>query len=180
MAFFSNTAVDDAAHQRFEQLAALVQAGLDNFRKIGRALSEIRDKELYKCEFTSFAACCDAKWKITRAHADRLIAAATLADLLAPTGVVISSERQIRPLTQLPAEQQVAAFIEAQEEGGTSKAIERAVRKRRPRKTKKLRPIRLRSAGGWVTIEPNKKFVSVELTLSELLKAQREHNREAA
>jgi hypothetical protein len=180
MGIFGND--DGGKAARYEQLKQQVTLGLENFRRLGKALGEIRDKELFKIEFTSFEQCCETHWKISKTHAHRLIAAATIAELLEPMGYEVQNERQVRPLRDLEPDDQVAAWSEAQEEGGTADAVERAAAKRRPRtkKFKLAKPIRLRAAGGWVTITPNRKFVNAELTLAEALKLLRHQTRDAA
>lgn len=186
MAFFSTgTTATPEDRTRYDQLVQVVTLSLDNFRKIGRALKEIRDKELHKLDHITWAECCQQKWKITTQHAARLIDAHTIAELIEPMGSTIQNERQVRPLRGLEPAQQIEAWHEAQKEGGTHEAIERAAAKRKPRKRrpKTLRPTRLRVPGAWVTITPNKKFTTTVAALEhalQMVRVEEERQRQAA
>jgi hypothetical protein len=179
MGFLSKT---DDRRERFETLKQTVDLGIKHFRRTGAALEEIRDHELYKISYGTFEQCCQAEWKITVRHANNLIAAYQTAEQLGTAVPATVSERTLRPLTTLPLEERAEAWNEAQAEGATTDAVEKAVAKRKPRKRrpKALRPIRLRTAGGWVTIEPNKKFVSAEFTLEAAIQTLRNQQRDAA
>jgi hypothetical protein len=170
-----------ADRERYNQLCQTVDLGLKNFRRVGQALKEIRDGEMHKLESLTFDELCKTRWGFTAQHAGRLITAATLVDLLEPTGYVPTSERQVRPLAALQEpDEQVAAWQEAQDAGGTTADVAAAVAKRTKKKPrpKLAKPTKLRVPGAWVTITPNKKYSGAEQSLVwaiEMLKKQQQH-----
>lgn len=86
---------------RLIELEKVVKAGKTTFFDVGNALAEIRDKRLYKADFTSFDEYCVEKWGFKRAHARRLIEAAGIASEMAPVGF-IPSERAARAIATVP------------------------------------------------------------------------------
>lgn len=113
-------------------LEGKIESGLQTFVDVGEALMEIRDSKLYRVEHDTFEDYCKDKWHFTKTQANRLIGASIVAENLAPTGVKIPTERQARPLTKLPAEQQPAAWSKAVEIAGgeqpTAKQVDQAVK----------------------------------------------------
>jgi len=81
---------------------AIIERGRDTFIEVGNALLRIREERLYRAEFGTFQEYCEAKWGMSKTHANRLIDAAEIAENLTPTGVTPSSERAARPLKSLP------------------------------------------------------------------------------
>ena len=75
----------------------------------GRVLQQIRDGELYREAFTTFADYCAEKWDCSRSRADRLIGAWRVYQLVTPIGVKLGHEFQARPLISLTDDQIVAA-----------------------------------------------------------------------
>jgi hypothetical protein len=67
----------------------------------GRAYQTIRDQRLYRPEYATFPEYCGHKWDRSRAHVDRLIAAARVQSLLTPIGVKLLNEYQARKLSFL-------------------------------------------------------------------------------
>jgi hypothetical protein len=92
---------------------AIIERGRDTFIEVGNALLWIREERLYRAEFGTFQEYCEAKWQMSKTHANRLIDAAEIADNLTPTGVTPSSERSSRPLRSLPARVQRRAWVKA-------------------------------------------------------------------
>jgi hypothetical protein len=124
---FSNAEPDrpkSADADDFERLNHVVRQGFETFIDVGQALTEIRERELWRAGgYTSWAAYCLAHG-LTKIHANRLIKSSGVACDLAkvkPVGStypVLSprSEWQIRPLHRLPnAEQQGIAWYRAAE-----------------------------------------------------------------
>jgi hypothetical protein len=74
----------------------------------------IRDKRLYRETHPNFDAYCLERWGYGKNYANKQIAAA---DVMANVGTMVpngpASERQVRPLTQLPPEEQADAWQEA-------------------------------------------------------------------
>lgn len=126
---------------RLAELERTIERGLATFIEVGSALAEIRDSRLYRETHDTFDAYCRDRWQMGRHRAYQLIRSAEVAtrvdhgqhDIPAP-----SSERQVRPLTVLPTDEQPAAWQEAVEtaraEGRdqpTARHVEEVVRKRR-------------------------------------------------
>lgn len=114
------------------RLEATINHGLQTFVEVGAALAEIRDRRLYREEHGTFEVYCEARWKMSRRQAYRLIDAADVVENVSnwshPTP---ASEAVARPLTGLPPAQQREAWSLAVEEKGglqpTAKDVERAV-----------------------------------------------------
>lgn len=177
MALFGTT--PDPRYERYEKLRTVVSLGIDNFRRTGKALKEIRDSELWRLDSATWADCCKTHWKITPQHATRLIDAATFAEEVEPTGSVPQNENQVRALRALPVEDRAEAWSEAAKDGATPQAIRAAVEKRTPRRSNRPRPMRFRLPGAILIIEPNKRFHGVRETLDFAIQ-QLESKRDAA
>jgi len=92
-----------AESKRLIELEKIIEAGRQTFIEVGTALAEIRDSRLYKADFSTFDDYCIHKWGFKRAHAHRLIKAASVAIELSPVGDV-PSERAARELVKVPKE----------------------------------------------------------------------------
>ncbi len=114
---------------------AIIERGLKSFVEVGTALLRIRDEKLYRAEYRTFEEYCQKRWKnINRPRAYQLMVAvtivvnlSTLVDIPAPT-----SERQVRPLTPLPAPQQREAWGTTVREYGptpTAREVETVVKR---------------------------------------------------
>ena len=85
-----------------DELRSLEERVRQGMGAAGKALKRIRDKKLYKCtEFKTFAKYCQARFRISKAHAYRLIKFAETCEMLQEDPGVIS-EKILRPLNQLP------------------------------------------------------------------------------
>jgi hypothetical protein len=98
--------------------------------KVGNALLEIRDSELYRQDFKTFEDYCRQRWKMSRFYAHRLIDASEVFNNLLPIGNVADQyecpyrgavgkhickyapthESQVRPLSKLEPEEQREAW----------------------------------------------------------------------
>lgn len=106
---------------------AIIERGRDTFVEVGNALLRIREERLYRAEFGTFQEYCEAKWQMSKTHANRLIDAAEIAENLTPTGVTPSSERASRPLKSLPVRAQRKAWTKAVESSKTGQPTEKEV-----------------------------------------------------
>lgn len=95
---------------RRRECEAVIERGLETFLEVGKALSEIRDSQLYRAKFKNFEDYCRDRWQIARNYANKLIAAAEVVQNLGTTVPIPASERQVRPLTKLEPEQQRQAW----------------------------------------------------------------------
>lgn len=124
----TNTQLATTEQDRLTVLETIIEAGIKSFKAVGDALLEVRDSRLYRSEYDSFEQYCTMKWQIERRHAYRLIDAATVVKNVSHgTHPAPDSERQARPLTQLPADEQRAAWQEAVETAPEGKVTARHV-----------------------------------------------------
>jgi len=91
--------------QDLERLEGIIERNLHSFYELGRALMEIRNRNLYQdvLGFDTFEEYCKAKWDFTSNYARRLIGSAVTIDNIknVPMGTVPTTERQARPLLEL-------------------------------------------------------------------------------
>jgi hypothetical protein len=93
----------EAERKRYDELKS---SALVHWAIVGEALTEIRDNRLYREEHPTFEAFCSDVLGFSRQHAYRLIAGAAVAGILSPMGDKEDlTERTVRPLAGLPAEQ---------------------------------------------------------------------------
>jgi hypothetical protein len=118
----TTTALAPRDAERLADLEVTIAQGLTTFVEVGRALAEIQENRLYREKYATFSDYCLAKFQMNRAHAYRLIEAATVIGNLSPTGdtesaepigLLPTSERQTRPLASLPPETQREVWTEA-------------------------------------------------------------------
>lgn len=112
--------VSDADQNEFERFDQIVRRGLGTFIEVGHALTEIRDRELWRAGgHGSWATYCPVVGGLTKTHANRLINSFEIASRLAqvtPIGATPAAESQVRPLSKLKQpEQQVLAWSRATE-----------------------------------------------------------------
>ena len=94
---------------------ATIERGMATFIEVGSALAAIRDAKLYRADYPTFEEYCRERWGMSKTHANRLVASAEVAALVAPMGVIPPTERQVRPLTRLSPDEQPVAWERAQE-----------------------------------------------------------------
>jgi len=179
------TAQDRADFMRLNEAvgraAKAAKAVLDG----GRALAEIRDRQLFRTVGKTWEKYLEAHG-LTRRRADQIIAAAAVFEAVEEvsqkvgTTVPTLSERALRPLVGLPAEQAVEAVAEAASSpaGITPATIRQAAGRRKKTKAAKApRPRRFKVPGGIVVVELNAKAaaagINVEAALLAALEAVR-------
>jgi hypothetical protein len=82
------------------------------------SLEEIRDKRLYRQTHKTFEQYLNDRWSLSKAYANRMIAAASVERDLTPMGVKISSERQARALVPVKSEDRPKVWQLAAERAG--------------------------------------------------------------
>lgn len=122
-------ATEAAALAEYEQA---VERGLSTFLDVGRALLAIRDGRLYRSGHDTFAAYCQARWGMSVRHAERMVQAAEVAEVMRPIGRIENEAqaRELAPLLNDPDALQ-SAWQQAQEATGgkpTAAAIRNIVR----------------------------------------------------
>ena len=96
---------------RLYQLEETIRQGLNTFVDVGNALLEIRDKRLYRQEYSTFEEYCREQWNMERRRAYQLMDAAQVVEnVYHGTQILPTSERQARPLTSLEPAEQVEAW----------------------------------------------------------------------
>lgn len=100
-----------------ERLEGIITRNLQSFYEVGRALMEIRDRELYRdaLGFPTFESYCKAKWSFTRQTAYQFIDSAKVIENVSDCLQKPSNEYQTRPLARLTPEKQREAWKEAVE-----------------------------------------------------------------
>lgn len=92
-----------------EQYEQVIERGLQTFYEVGQSLMAIKEKRLYRSEFSDFETYCENRWSMTRWRARQFIAAAQTIDVLqdGTIGAALpTTERQTRPLTELETPEQ--------------------------------------------------------------------------
>ncbi|RYD85758.1 MAG: DUF5131 family protein [Verrucomicrobiaceae bacterium] len=96
----------------FARLNEIVRKSLSSFIAAGRALKEIRDRELWRRGgFQNWAEYCQTVGGMTKVHGNRLIRASEIADDLSkvePIGFAPAAESQLRPLYRIDSKAQQA------------------------------------------------------------------------
>ena len=100
--------------KELERLETVIKSGWTTFLEVGRALAEIRDKELYRDRYDLFDEYCRKEWGFSKTHVNRQIAASHVVDVLTPIGVTVKNESVARPMTGLTDEQIVQTYKEAE------------------------------------------------------------------
>ena len=83
--------LSEAETEELKTCEAIVACGWNTFADVGMALASIRDKELYRVNFTTFEAYCRAKWQYARRYVHHLISAAQLFKHLCASGYLVDS-----------------------------------------------------------------------------------------
>lgn len=121
----SDANLSTAAQRRLTFLEGQIS---QSFFLMGKAFEEIRERGLYRRDYSTFDEYLRARWNMSYHRAQQLVRAAhTVEDLRASVTVghtpMPSSERQVRPLLRLRSPQQkAAAWTEAVRIGGPSPA----------------------------------------------------------
>lgn len=123
------TALSQDQKTELARCEAVIRQGLETFLDVGRALTTIREKGLYKDKYSTFEDYCRERWEFSKTHANRLIGAAKVVDVLTPNGVTIDSESQIRPLTGLDSDQVQRAWKKVEEMAGGGRITANLVRR---------------------------------------------------
>lgn len=103
-----------------ERLEGIISKNIQSFYEVGRALMEIRDRELYKVKnggaFITFETYCKGVWDFNSSRARQLMMATeTLENIKSVTIVTPITESQARPLAKLQPDQQREAWAKAVE-----------------------------------------------------------------
>ena len=110
----AQSTLTDAEALELSSLEATVERSLKAFWEIGQALRHIRDRRLYRQDFSTFEDYCTNRWEMSRRSAYQLIEAATVYENVRHGAQILpANERQVRPLTALPSQEQPRAWAQA-------------------------------------------------------------------
>jgi len=121
---------------RLADLERVIAEGLGTLVAVGRALSEIRDAELYKTTHATFETYCRDRWDMGKSRVYQLIEAVGTVENVHNCGEVPANEAQARELAKVPVADQEAAWVEvvrsAPKGGITARHIKAVVAARLP------------------------------------------------
>lgn len=159
------------------RLEATVLAGVSatlTLIEAGKALSEIRSRQLFRDSGDTWETYVSQRFKITRRRADQMIAFAGVQAALEETGTRVPemSEKAARPLVGLSADtiSEIVTEAAASPEGVTTGSIRKAAASRSPKSVRVPKPVRLKVPGGIVVIEINAKGVKAGNTVVSVLR----------
>jgi len=124
------------AERSLAELETVIERGLETFVEVGLALLEVRERRLYKQDYSDFDTYCRERWGWSKWRAGQLIPAAEVVTMVTEKGLPApKNERQARELVPLKDDEAavVDAWREAQEQSGgalTPQIIRNAVDKR--------------------------------------------------
>lgn len=159
-----------------DEVLAVIPAMIEG----GKALAEIRDKQLYRDQAKTWQLYVEQRFRMTTRRADQLIVFAGLTAVIEHvsqemrTAVPILSERALRPLAGLPDQDAVDTIREAASADGglTPRTLKAAASKRKCSKRKGIpRPVSLKVPGGTVLVSINSKGVKLGATMEALVEA---------
>ncbi len=163
---FMTIEAPEALDDRRAKLMEIVAAHVSEWPRVGAALAELRDRQLYRRSHSTWAEFLQASWQMSESYASRLIAASELHHETLPTGKPPKCERLVRPIAALPKEQRADAWHDAIALAGDAEVSPRevaeVVRKRKPgvKKIKVAKPIRIKVPGAIVIVEPGRAYTS--------------------
>ena len=108
---FSDATLDAYEEQELRDHESVIKDGLRGFVSVGRALSEIRDKRLYRGRYASFEEYLHERWQLGRAYAYRLISGSEVAERIPG----LANEAQAREMTRVPFSEQRDVWDRAKE-----------------------------------------------------------------
>ena len=86
-----------------DRLETIIENGRQTFVEVGTALTEIRDRKLYRRDYNTFEAYCQEKWGWKKSHAYRMIDAVELTSSLPPAVAQhVTTEATARELSNVP------------------------------------------------------------------------------
>lgn len=130
--------LSEAEQKEFSELEKQVEPFIASYVTAGIALATIKDKKLYRENYTTFAEYMQDKWKLSHRRANQLIDAAEVAQKVEPL-VPLLTERVAREVSKAPKSKQkkvAKAIAKHQKKIGkpiTAKDVEKIVTKVAPR-----------------------------------------------
>ena len=160
------------------KLEFAVEAGVNATLAVieaGKALAEIKDRQLFRDSGRTWEDYCQERFRITRRRADQLVAFAGVKAALDETGTRVPemSEKAARPLVGLTPEDMAEVVAEAagSAEGVTAGSIRKAASKKKSSKAKVPKEWREKVPGAIVRVALNAKGVKAGVTIEAALEA---------
>lgn len=99
--------ISDIELAQLKAYESIIERGLKTFTEVGSALMDIRDKRLYRADYSTFEDYCRERWGMARSRAYQLMDTALVVNTLSTmVDILPTSERQARPLTSLEPDEQ--------------------------------------------------------------------------
>jgi alkylated DNA nucleotide flippase Atl1 len=117
---------------RLDKLEKIIKAGERTFIEVGDALTEIRDKKLYRSDHSTFEKYCAVVWGWGASRGRQLcIAAAVAGEIKSVTKVTLSNEAAARAVAKLPPPRRAEVVREIADSGRivTAKEVAKAAGK---------------------------------------------------
>ena len=125
-------------------LERVIERGLETFIEVGDALTQIRDRKLYRETHSTFESYTEERWGLKRTRAYELMQAAGVAKLvseISDTKIVHESHaKALAPMLDMPSGLGRVLVEMTDENAVTAKQIKRIVARRTPVKTKRDEP----------------------------------------
>jgi hypothetical protein len=136
----TTTALSKDERSALEAYERTIEAGLQTFIEVGRALLAIRDGKLYRADYGTFEEYCQRRWGVSRPYAYQLMDASVVVENVSAIADIIPiNEAQARPLTRLDPEAQRQVWREvvdtAPARGITAAHVSKTVKARTARTT---------------------------------------------
>lgn len=158
----------DTEKAQLQRLEAAVEVGVKAAMAMiaaGKALAEIKARQLYRDQAETWETYVHARFKITPRRADQLVSFAGVQATLEAvstemrTAVPVLGERAVRPLVGMAKETVAEVVVEAaaSPEGITPATIRKAASRRKPKAAKAARPRRFKVPGATVVVTWNRK-----------------------
>lgn len=111
-----STQLNNIERSELDQYEAIIERGLQTFYEVGQALIEIRDKQLYRADYSTFESYCNERWEMSGRRAYQLIDASLVFNNVNNSShTPPATEAHTRPLVNLQPEQQRQAWNTAVE-----------------------------------------------------------------
>jgi hypothetical protein len=176
------TAEEEKELRNLEDRIVLAVCAIEsNWRDLAQCLATIRERRLYRQSHSSFEAYCRERHGQSARRINQLIAGNTVLENLGtrvPTNLP-KTEKQVRPLAQLPADEQAKAWKESQNRSGLTQppasVVERVVKERQKRQKNCSKPNWAVGDVVCVQDEDQEEFCKVLLVGNEVSKLQDAH-----
>jgi hypothetical protein len=109
---------------------AVIKAGKNTFVAVGMALTDIRERRLYRQDYDTFEAYCQMKWGWSRQRASQMIQAAVVVKQLPENlSTRVDTEKAARALAKVPEDKRAKVVAAATKDGRvTTKAVKNAIK----------------------------------------------------